>query len=204
MNSDTSMYLNDSVINDYFKLIENQNPSVYCFDTYFYERFGKSKYKSVERWTKNINIFSKRKVFFPINIIRKNFKHWLLIMADLEKKQVIYYDSLVNHYEPEIHINILEYLQQEHERKLGNPLPLQEWEIVKGCNPVQSNGRDCGVFVCVIAEYLARDASFNFNQSNMASFRALMFYELLNQQLVTVDVDEDLIEGEIYRIVANS
>ncbi|XP_060860214.1 sentrin-specific protease 2-like [Metopolophium dirhodum] len=204
MTSETHLYLNDSVINNYFNLIQKQYPSVYCFDTYFYVRLEKSKYKSVERWTKKINIFSKRKVFFPINIRRKRFAHWILITADMDKRRVIYFDSLKNHYEYKIHLDILSYLQQEHERKLG--YPLQNWRIVRGSNPQQSNGSDCGVFVCTIAEYLARDASFNFKQKNMPSFRKLILYELFIEQLITVDedVDEDSIVDEIDRMINNS
>jgi len=124
-------------------------------------------------------------------------------MADMEYQQVVYFDSLVNHHEDEIRSNILVYLMLEHRQKLVKSLSSQDWKIVKGYNPVQSNGRDCGVFVCTIAEYLARDASFNFKQKNMSSFRRLIFYELSIQQLVTIDVNEDLINEEIDRIINN-
>jgi len=199
----TDWYLNDSVLNDYFTLIKKQNPSVYCFDTYFYQKLENCGYDSLERWTKHVDIFSKRRVFFPINIKVNNFAHWILIMADMEYQQVVYFDSLENHYRFDIHGDILGYLVLEHRQKLGKPLPLEDWTLVKGCNPVQSNGKDCGVFVCTFAEYLSRDAEFNFSQKNMLSFRKLIAYELSTQQLINIDVEEDYIDEEIDRITNN-
>jgi len=199
----TVWYLNDNVLNDYFTLIKKENPSVHSFDTYFYERFLKSGYESVERWTKNVDIFSKRKVFFPINITGKKFAHWILVVADMENQQVVYYDSLEGHYNFNIHGNILEYLGYEHRQKLGKPLPLQDWQFVKGYNPIQNNGKDCGVFVCTFAEYLSRDAQFNFSQKNMLSFRKLIAYELMTQQLVKINVPRNSIDKEIDRITFN-
>ncbi|XP_060864066.1 sentrin-specific protease 2-like [Metopolophium dirhodum] len=199
----THWYLNDNVINDYFNLIKKQNPSVYSFDTYFYERLKKSGYNFIERWTKRVNIFSKRKVFFPINIKANNFAHWVLVMADMEDQQVVYYDSLSNHHNFEIHSDILEYLGLEHRRKLGTPLPFEDWKLVKADNPIQSNGKDCGVFVCTFAEYLSRDAVFNFSQKHMLSFRKLIAYELSTQQLINIHVEENHIDEEIDRITNN-
>jgi len=124
-------------------------------------------------------------------------------MADMEYQQVVYFDSIANHHDQNIHTHILDYLTLEHQQKLGKSLPSPNWKTVKGYNPVQLNGIDCGVFVCTIAEYLARDASFNFQQKHMPSFRKLIFYELSIQQLVTIDADEENINEEIDRIIYN-
>ncbi|XP_008184583.1 sentrin-specific protease 2-like isoform X1 [Acyrthosiphon pisum] len=193
-------YLNDCVLNSYFTLIKKHNQNVYAFDTYFYERFKISGYDSVQRWTKKVNIFSKKKVFFPINVLRFNFAHWILIVADMEKQELIYYDSLAHNYEFKIQCKIFDYLVAEHRRKLGKDLPIEDWNFVKGFNPMQSNGTDCGVFVCTIAEYLSRDAAFNFSQPNMLSFRKLIALELTSQELIKVDEEGDAFDREITRI----
>ena len=43
---------------------------------------------------------------------------------------------------------------------------------------------DCGVFASRVAEYLSRDAAFDFNEDHMPYFRRRMTYELLQVQLV--------------------
>jgi len=196
-------YLTDKVINDYFTLIQKQNPSVYSFDTFFYVRYNQSGYDSVLDLTKKVDLFSYKKVFFPINIRYDNFAHWILVVADIEHQLVIYYDSIEGRYNFEIQSKILKYLMSEHQQKLGKPLPKEDWKIVIGNNPCQSNGEDCGVFVCTIAEYLSRDKGFNFSQKNMTSFRNMIAYELSTQQLFKINADKNAINEEINRITNN-
>jgi Ulp1 family protease len=66
----SQFYLNDTVINDYMKLIVAPNQDIYAFDTYFYCRYSTGGYKTVQRWTKKVNIFSKSKLLIPINLIQ--------------------------------------------------------------------------------------------------------------------------------------
>lgn len=51
--------------------------------------------------------------------------------------------------------------------------------------PQQFNGSDCGVFACMFAEHLARDAPFSFSQDNMPYFRKKMIIEILEGKLMT-------------------
>ena len=43
------------------------------------------------RWTRKIDLFSKHKVFFPINISNT---HWTLAVSYMDEKKIVYYDSL--------------------------------------------------------------------------------------------------------------
>lgn len=50
--------------------------------------------------------------------------------------------------------------------------------------PQQSNGCDCGVFVCICALFLARNAPLNFSRRDVKNFRQMMKYELLTGKLL--------------------
>jgi len=190
----TKWYLNDNVINDYLNLIKKRDSSIYCFDTYFYEQYKKYGYQGVKRWTKNTDIFSKRKLFFPINIKVGKFLHWMLVVVDIEKFQITYYDSVFNYKQVVHQDDIFKYLQQEHLDKLGESLPKNNWKKVKGVNPCQNNKIDCGVFVCMYAEYISRDVKFNFYERHMQSFRKLIAYELFTKKIENIDVNESYID----------
>lgn len=94
---DRQWYLCDTVINDYSKLIMARNEDVYVFDTYFYfqltRKGEKSGWESVKRWTKHLNIFSKRKLLIPINFSSQKYCHWLLICVHMDEKKICYYNS---------------------------------------------------------------------------------------------------------------
>lgn len=82
-------FLNDVIINFYLKyfmakdISEEQRDRAFVFDTFFYECLAHQKhlkksmannlapewrrYHHVEKWTKNINIFEKDFLIFPIN-----------------------------------------------------------------------------------------------------------------------------------------
>lgn len=49
--------------------------------------------------------------------------------------------------------------------------------------PQQANGSDCGVFLCVFAEYFSAAKEFNFYTDNMTYFRNKIFFEILLGQL---------------------
>lgn len=81
-------YLNDSIIDFYFKYIyfelmnEEQRKTSFFFSTYFFYNFcsndqtetAATRHAKVARWTKKVNIFDKDSVFVPINVKR----HWFL------------------------------------------------------------------------------------------------------------------------------
>ena len=48
--------------------------------------------------------------------------------------------------------------------------------------PRQSNGYDCGVFVCMYAECYSRQAKFNFCEKDMRDICPLIAWQILNQR----------------------
>nr|CAD7460966.1 unnamed protein product [Timema tahoe] len=81
--------------------------------------------------------------------------HWCLAVMNMKTKNITYYDSM------------------------GAP----NNRCLNG-NPQQQNGSDCGVFTCIYAEYLSRNAELSFSQKDMPYFRQKMVYEILKSKLL--------------------
>ena len=101
-----NVWLNDEVINFYFNMLKAQNSTIHCFSTHFFVKLcpgnlSKFSFDNVRRWTKSVDIFSKRKIFIPIH---HNKNHWVLIFIDIVKKEVHFMDSY--HKEKLVYTNI--------------------------------------------------------------------------------------------------
>jgi len=203
MNNRPHWNLNDQVIDDYFKLIQDRDPRVYCFKTLIPEWHIKDGHKGVERWTTNVNIFMKSKLFFPIQIRIGQFSHWVLVCADVIRKQITYYDSVLMDDNYGCLSIVYEHLDHEHKAKFGKPLKIAEWNLVIGVNPRQADDIGCGAFICTLAEYISRDARFNFDGRHMMSFRLLIAHELKNKKLIDINEDETNIDERISGIINN-
>lgn len=118
-------------------------------------------------------------MFSPIHL----GNHWCLVCVNFIEKTVKYYDSLGGGNSRCLNI-IFDYLKQEHENKKNEQLDCSGWKIMNAEDcPKQENGYDCGVFTCVNAEYLSRDAKLDFVQDDMPKLRKRICYEILNNRL---------------------
>lgn len=136
-------------------------------------------YQGVYDWSRQRDIFLYKKMFIPIH----SQNHWCLICVNFIKKTIAYYDSLIS-VNYKCLISILEYLQDEFEDKYNEKLDISDWQLINARDcPIQKNSYDCGVFTCIIAEYLARDAVLDFTQDDMFIFRHRISYEILNGSL---------------------
>lgn len=68
-------------------------------------------------------------------------------------------------------------------RKLPLDSPPFIKENVVDC-PRQSNSSDCGVFSCMIAEYIARNSEITFSQNNIPDLRKRMILEITEGKLL--------------------
>jgi len=162
-------------------LITERSPvTVYAFNTFFYQALSNNGYSNVCRWTKKTDIFSKKKLFIPIHI---EDSHWCLVYVSFPEKSIQYYDSMGGRNFKCLKL-ILKYLMLEHDNKKGEDFHPSGWLLmnVKNC-PQQSNYWDCGVFVCMFAEYLSRDAPLNFSQKHMDKFRKQIALEIKRKKL---------------------
>jgi len=76
-----------------------------------------------------------------------------------------------------VYKTIKEYLMTEHQERMKEPFDLGGWTdtFVSDC-PQQTNGFDCGVFICQFMEKLSRkmNSPFDFTQKHIPTLRRLM------------------------------
>lgn len=143
---------------------------------YFYSAQG---YQAVRRWSRKKDIFACKKMFSPIHL----GNHWCLTCVNFVDKTVKYYDSLGGSNPKCLNI-IFDYLKEEYENKKNEKFNCSGWKLMTANDcPVQKNSYDCGVFTCINAEYLARDAKLDFTQEDMPKLRLRICYEILNNSL---------------------
>ncbi|XP_063607568.1 sentrin-specific protease 1-like isoform X2 [Penaeus indicus] len=178
-------WLNDEVINFYMNLLvergKNDNyPSVYAFNTFFYPKLVKTGYSTVRRWTKKVDVFSMDLLLVPVHL----GMHWCLATMDLRSKSIRYYDSMLGDNERCLEA-LKRYLESEHEDKKKAKYDTGDWTLENMKDiPQQMNGSDCGMFACKFAEYLSRDATITFDQQHMPYFRRRMIYEIVKASLL--------------------
>ena len=110
--------------------------------------------------------------------------HWCLAVIDFLQKEITYYDSLKGDNFSCIQ-GLKRYLSDEAKDKGKTEFDFTGWkELTPKDIPKQTNGCDCGVFMCQYAEYKSRNATFTFSQDNIAYFRKRMIYEILSGKLM--------------------
>ncbi|NXD28990.1 SENP2 protease, partial [Spelaeornis formosus] len=180
-------WLNDSIINFYMTLVVERSkkkgyPAVYAFNTFFYSKLNSASHRGVKKWTKGVDIFEHDVILVPVHLT----VHWSLLVVDLRKKTIKYFDSLGqkgNH----VCKTVLNYLKEESKEKRNIELTDSEWTLHSMGReeiPQQNNGSDCGVFVCKFADFISRDKPIIFTREHMPYFRKKMVWEIIHQQLL--------------------
>eukprot|EP00045_Choanoeca_perplexa_P011735 m.125537 g.125537 ORF g.125537 m.125537 type:complete len:707 (+) comp15747_c0_seq3:53-2173(+) len=190
-------WLNDICVNGLFSLIYERSkknpqlPKVWMFSSFFYTKLSNplEGYAGVRRWTRRAkvtpdgpaDVFAFDMVLFPINV---NASHWVCACIDFRKKTIAYYDSY--HSSNSTFFRLARtWLEMEHQNKKNAPFDFTGWQdVTKPDCPTQTNAVDCGVFTTRFAEYLSRDADFDFTQDDMAYYRRRMTYELVKVKLM--------------------
>jgi Ulp1 family protease len=90
-------------------------------------------------------------MYIPINISNN---HWTLIVVDIQKKNILYLDSLLpsGHGEESCR-KVLQYIQDEVADKQQILLDTTQWTSTIGTTqPQQENSVDCGIYVLMYAD----------------------------------------------------
>ena len=169
------MYLDDEVIHFYFARLMQRSathpslPKIYCFSSHFLS--------STMSWGRSVKLFEMDIVFFPIHLASS--KHWALIVVEPKHKQVVYYDSLHRN-GTYLMKKIRNFFKARFQKQTGNTSADSEWTLLNEPNvPQQTNGIDCGVFVCQMAERLSRRSPFDFTQQQMPTIRIQMLEQIV-------------------------
>ncbi|XP_053094260.1 LOW QUALITY PROTEIN: sentrin-specific protease 5 [Pangasianodon hypophthalmus] len=172
-------WVNDQVINMYGELImDATNHKVHFFNSFFYKQLVAKGYEGVKRWTKKVDVFSKRLLLIPLHLEI----HWSLITVDVPKQNINFYDSQGILFKFAVE-NILKYIIAEAKEKKHAALQ-KGWKMTvnKGI-PQQKNDNDCGVFVLEYCKCLAFKGPLQFTQEDMPKVRKRIYKELCDCKL---------------------
>ena len=125
-------------------------------------------------------------MFFPINIADS---HWVLVIALMQQKCILYRDAMGGNGQKYTSA-IMQYLGDEMRAKRGEEMNQAQWEVQSvppAESPMQENGFDCGMFVCMSADYMLQDLPERFGQQDMPMLRKKFCYcVLIGKVLYTV------------------
>ncbi|KAG6742254.1 hypothetical protein POTOM_055544 [Populus tomentosa] len=179
-------YVDDSVINAYFELLRKrwkEFPNLYMknysLPTWIMTFWltGKWTESKVLSYLNTEKIAGTSKLFIPVCL--KN--HWILICVDIERRALLWLDSLsFDHAEKDVISRwIIEHLMP----KLGYD-NAQEWQFLEPVDlPRQTNEVDCGIFVMKYADCLALGDHFPFTQQDIPLFRHHIFLDIYRGKL---------------------
>ena len=174
-------WLNDECINLWINLLIERRTlrcgelnDIYAFNSFFMANLmdtGTYNFENVTRWTKKVNILSFRKILVPINI---NNTHWVLGVVVVEVREVHIFDSLGGKHDRFSDALLKWFGDEAHKREAYfNPA---DWRCISWGNksPQQKNGCDCGVAVCMTADFLTDDLQLVYDGSDIIAYRKLM------------------------------
>ncbi|KAJ3052184.1 SUMO1 sentrin specific peptidase 1 [Rhizophlyctis rosea] len=125
----------------------------------------------------------------PVNVAGV---HWTCCVVDMKNKLIVYLDSMLVNNSGCVD-RIEDYLKRL--QQLKKDMPLEDWwvQFFPKDIPTQSNGYDCGVFVCTYMEYVTRGkvdfsrpdpgVGFDFSQREMKYLRKLICAEILEGKI---------------------
>ena len=180
-------WLDDNVIDAYMNLIERRSyrtgyPSVYRHDTHFFTTYGDLDPNHLPNATRKTNILGYDLLFFPLHV---NESHWAFVYADTKTYTLYYMDSMFN---PLSRTNALKmvqtYLFLETARLQGEKEARYFKIRLVPDVPQQTNGYDCGVFLCQYAESISRRMHPSFTQDDMPSLCRNMVWEIMKGRLL--------------------
>jgi sentrin-specific protease 1 len=208
-------WLKDDVINMFIWLLRERNAvcgdCVWVAGTSFWAQLNNNtvepgtlrviesgySYASVKMYTSvasrvkpratQVDVFGQDLLLIPINYPGS---HWALMVLDMKNKVTTYYDSLgAPHPGHAISAKLLRWLRDEWREKKGGELETSGWEVrtAPSTLPRQTNGFDCGVFMCVYMDFLAAGhvpTVSDFTQEDMPMFRNRIAASLLQSRLL--------------------
>lgn len=165
-------------------------PYVPQLQAHMYTYSGGQKYTRVKAKNTKFNmqgiasIFEAKKVFVPVHVSRP--LHWTLAVIDMGQRSFTYYCSAGGEGSArgqEVLRNLKKFLvdvKRDVHMHCGSDVvaqfhDIESWPLHHARNaPQQSNGVDCGVFVCKYAELIALAQPLTFTQQDIPRFRQEM------------------------------
>jgi len=212
-------WLNDAVMNSYIGLLNERDDQereshaaalltlgsrqstrffgTRVMNTYFFDRLWSAHlgydYVGVSRWALKAGVDLKvvDQVIVPINL---NRVHWVMVVADLRRREFVYCDSFAASDSGGVTEHIRRWLSDEAVQQLGPDdaadLAFDEWDVVVARDlPRQTDSSSCGVFTLLAASCLAVRALCKHTQDDMPDLRRRLAIDLYLDQIVWTAVD---------------
>lgn len=177
-------WLNDTCINEYLRLLLRGKKN-----TCFIHSLSVSHHK-LKRITQPYNIFqthdgvklkmlydTQKTIFVPLHVANN---HWALLVCDLHKKTLHYYDSLSSR-PPEVVQEVKEHLEKIAHIE-GIVLEANAFELTQEKCPKQENSYDCGVFTLLAAKHIIEESPLTYSQQDAPYMRLKILSDFLNYQ----------------------
>jgi len=121
-------------------------------------------------------------IFFPIH---DGGNHWTLMVVFMQTKSIYYFDSLGGNGDTYTKW-IKKWLTDVAQTQYNFALVDSEWTVqTPSANPRQKNGDDCGVFMCMCADFLSEHLPLVYSQKDMNYFRMKIATDLLRGSFQT-------------------
>ena len=155
-NFEGSTWLTDVEVDFYLNLICEISANCFCYTPTFYLSLV-NRFDSAVQSISRINLFVFDFVFIPIC----ERDHWTLAVINNRERTIDYYDSLDRGDCPPIIRMFVEQGLRQHSREFE----AEGWRVrTISDHPRQTNGSDCGVFLCQYAKHIAFNQQMLFRQ----------------------------------------
>ncbi|ACH46896.1 putative ubiquitin-like putative cysteine protease [Feldmannia species virus] len=167
-------WYNDNIIDSYMALLGgSSNPAsrkkAYFFNTMFYPLLTHGG--SISGYTRGIPITRKDRIFIPVNV---HNNHWILVVVDAESKRIQHYNSMAS---------VSEVVLENIKNWASKTYKSGDWVAEDKTSPMQKNGSDCGVFVCVNAALLSNKRKLSYTQNHMSAYRQRIAWSIQRGKL---------------------
>ena len=186
-------WLNDEAINRYFSLLlirakRGIGKNLIIHHSFLSRKFASLSEKGKLRWVRKTKksfctttVNDAELVLVPIHVENN---HWILLTADLQRKQLRVLDSLCGRVSEPVVEGVIQWLRMLY--------PVETWftfaNVVFGNLGVQRDGYNCGVFTCKIAEYLALGLRVKWTSGRSDRARRRMVLDMLQNSREIADV----------------
>lgn len=189
-----STWLNDEAINFYMSMLQERDTNLsektpnrktsHYFNSFFMTKLSEGntyQYNNVRRWTKKFDIFSKDKIFVPINL---HNTHWTMAVVYITKKEIHYYDSMSGSGQRYLKF-LLQWIKDDAKDKKQIDYDTSDWKLIdrEPKVPQQRNGYDCGMFSIMCADYISDNLPLQYSQDEMSSNRVKVTAAILRGSL---------------------
>lgn len=198
---DPTQCVDSFCIDSYMELLNERNNKVRCLSIPFFQLLMPQgikntyellnyRYDSVSNWFKEKDVYQYHKIFIPVCCKY----HFAMIEVDIEKRKIIFYNSLKEHYSEPLRNSWLKGIKRfmidstpdnnNNTKKKTKTNSYVTWAINNdGNSPQQTNGVDCGIFTMLCADYRSDNLPLDYNQEEMVFFRKKIAADLYRGRL---------------------